>query len=132
MYKSASGAGANSIPRGHRTLHLTPAEVWNAQRHLNEYRPEAFESDGFIHCTDDALELIQVGNRYYRADRRQYLALTINCDLLRVPVLYEDAARIFPHIYGPLAMPAAERLQVVIRNPDGEFIGLETGPRRAE
>lgn len=124
MDNNTSRAGANAVPQGHRTLHLTPAVVWNAQRRSREYRPEAFELNWFIHCTDDVGELMNVGNRYYRDDSREYLALTINCNLLSATVIYEDPARMFPHIYGPLDTKAIERVQRVKRDPGGEFIGL--------
>ena len=117
-------AGVNVVGKGHRTLHLIPAEVWNRQRHLTVYVPEAFESDGFIHCTDDADELMNVGNRYYKGDTRDYVALTIACDVVQPPVIYEDQARMFPHIYGPLNVNAVERVQGVNRNTSGEFLGL--------
>ena len=46
-------------PGGH-TYHLTPEEVWTRQASAAEYLPEAFASDGFIHCTDGEVNLLPV------------------------------------------------------------------------
>ena len=119
-----ANAGAEAVPNGHRTLHLTPVEVWRAQEHLETYQPEAFQRDGFIHCTDDAVELVSVGNRYYRSDSREYVALTIACDKVRAPVDYEDQGKMFPHIYGFLDIRAVERVQPLQRNSDGQFLAV--------
>jgi uncharacterized protein (DUF952 family) len=124
--RSTSNAEAGAVASGHRTLHLTPAEVWRGQQDQPAYRPEAFEADGFIHCTDDALELLKVGNRYYRDDPRPYVALTVNCDLLTAPVIYEDPARMYPHIYGPLDRKAVELVQAVRRDQEGMFVAIES------
>lgn len=95
------------------------------QEQQDEYRPEASDTDGFIHCTDDMDELLSVGNRYYQSDSRDYVALTVNCDLLTVPVRYEDPGRKFPHIYGPLNVNAIERVQRMRRTASGIFIAIE-------
>jgi uncharacterized protein (DUF952 family) len=124
--QNPSNAEAGAVASGHRTLHLTPTEVWRGQQDQPAYRPEAFAADGFIHCTDDAEELMNAGNRYYREDPRPYIALTINCDLLTAPVIYEDAARIYPHIYGLLDTKAVERAQAVRRDGKGAFVAVES------
>jgi uncharacterized protein (DUF952 family) len=118
-------AATGAVPSGLRTLHLTPQEVWSAQKHLRFYYPEAFASDGFIHCTDDVNELMNVGNRYYRSDLRSYVVLTINCELLTAPAIYEDPDRLFPHIYGPLDTAAVERVQSVTRDTTGKFQAIQ-------
>jgi uncharacterized protein len=117
--------GTKAVPSGHRTLHLTPLEVWRAQQFLESYQPEAFEVDGFIHCTDDMDELMSVGNRFYGSDLRKYVALTINCDRVSVPVIYEDIDQKFPHIYGPLDIRAIERVRPVQRDSEGRFLAVE-------
>jgi uncharacterized protein (DUF952 family) len=83
------------------TFHLTPRPCWDADDPAAPYAPEAFAHDGFIHCTDGAERVIDVGNRYYREDPRPFVALLI--DIL-APVrrgAVRDPERVYPHIYGP-------------------------------
>jgi len=125
METKGSAGETNAGDKDHRTLHLTSLEVWKHQAQQADYRPEGFDSDGFIHCTDDLDELLSVGNRYYQSDSREYVALTINCDLLTVPVRYEDPDHKFPHIYGALNVSAVERVQRVHRTARGFFVGFK-------
>lgn len=104
--------------------HLVPEEVWQARSQGTEYLPEAYEADGFIHCTDGETEVIAVGNRYYTADARSYIVLSISRDRLTAQVKYEDPARIFPHIYGPLNLDAVVAVRPVIRRADGTFLAI--------
>jgi uncharacterized protein (DUF952 family) len=115
------------LPAGHPpiTFHLTPLDVWLAQAGSPQYLPEAFERDGFIHCTDAAEELMAVGNRYYQADRRDYVALSIARDRISSPVRHEDVGRIYPHIYGPLNVDAVVAVRAVRRAADGAFLGID-------
>jgi uncharacterized protein (DUF952 family) len=34
------------------TYHLVATDVWESQRGEDIYVPEAFDQDGFVHCTD--------------------------------------------------------------------------------
>ena len=106
------------------TYHLAPRDVWQAQASATEYLPEAYEVDGFIHCTDGEAEVINVGNRYYQGDTRDYVVLTIDRDRVRAPVRYEDPGRIYPHIYGPLNLDAVIEIRPARRDPDGRFIAI--------
>lgn len=115
------GAGQDYPPI---TFHLVPREVWDARSSGSEYVPEACEADGFIHCTDGEQEVIAVGNRYYRGDRRAYVVLSIARARLTAPVKYEDPARNFPHIYGPLNLDAVVDVRPIRRAADGTFLGI--------
>jgi uncharacterized protein (DUF952 family) len=106
----------------HTTLHLTPKEVWERQSGDSEYLPEAYEADGFIHCTDGDENLLHVANLFYRLDAREFVVLTIDVDRLTSEVRYEDPDRIYPHIYGPLNTNAVVGLRNVDRSEDGAFI----------
>jgi uncharacterized protein (DUF952 family) len=106
------------------TYHLVPEEVWRARSKSFAYLPEAYEADGFIHCTDGETEVIAVGNRYYTGDPRDYVVLTISREKLASPVKYEDPARIFPHIYGPLNLDAVVDVRPVLRDEDGTFLAI--------
>jgi uncharacterized protein (DUF952 family) len=106
------------------TFHLVPEDVWRARSTRTEYLPEAYEADGFIHCTDGEDEVISVGNRYYTSDARPYVVLTISRERLTSPVKYEDPAGIFPHIYGPLNLDAVVEERPVLRDADGTFLAI--------
>ncbi len=107
------------------THHLTPEEVWTRQADGATYVPEAYDADGFIHCTDGEANLLKVGSQFYAADRRPYLVLDIVLDRLASPVRYEDPARIFPHIYGPLNREAVVNVRRAVRLADGTFAAVE-------
>jgi len=107
------------------TYHLVAAAYWLAQPDGAGYVPEAFADDGFIHCTDGASNLIDTANRYYRDDPREFVALVIDLSKARAEVRYEDDARIYPHIYGPLNRDAVIRVAAVTRDRDGTFVAVE-------
>jgi uncharacterized protein (DUF952 family) len=106
------------------TYHLTPAAVWEAQARAATYRPEGYDSEGFIHCTDGESHLLAVGDRYYRGDRRDYVVLSIARERITAPVKYEDPERNYPHIYGPLNTDAVVAVRPVVRDADGAFVAI--------
>ena len=100
-------------------------EVWERQAGDEKYLPEAYGADGFIHCTDGDENLLQVANRYYRLDQREFVVLSINMQRLTSEVKYEDPDQIYPHIYGPLNTSAVLGLRKVERSEDGAFIRFQ-------
>ena len=116
------------------TFHLTPRPCWDAGDPAAPYVPETFEQDGFIHCTDGAERVIDVGNRYCREDPRPFVALLIDISRLSAEVWYEDPERVYPHIYGPLNRDAIVAVIPVKRDYAGGFIRLadRTPPNAAQ
>lgn len=112
-----------SIATG-KTFHLTTVDVWAAQEKLRRYRPQQFDDDGFIHCTDGEENLVAVGNRYYRNDPRSFLALEIDLSRVISPACYEDVGRVYPHIYGPLEVSSVISVRRVARADDGTFLAV--------
>ena len=108
-----------------QTFHLVPLEYWRVCDAARTYLPESFDAEGFIHCTDDAKELVAVGNRYYAADRRVYVALVIDKARVKADIRYEDPARVYPHIYGPLNRDAIMRVIPAPRDTDGRFLPVK-------
>jgi uncharacterized protein (DUF952 family) len=108
------------------TLHLTPLGVWESQRDAAAYRPEPFEREGFIHCTDGEERMLEVGNRYYAADPRPFCVLEIDRTALIAPVIYEDPEQVYPHIYGPLNTEAVRSVRHVERDGGGRFVRFGT------
>jgi uncharacterized protein (DUF952 family) len=117
---------SDEFPPGATTLHLLPVEAWSTAQDLPTYVPAAYATDGFVHCTNGDEELVAVGNRYYRNDPRPYLALTIAIDKLTSPVRYDDANRVFPHIYGPINREAIVAARAVNRSAEGSFLSISS------
>ena len=105
-------------------LHLTPVKVWERQRAKATYLPEAYDADGFIHCTLGDDLVVAVGNRYYRDDPRPYVVLDIDPVRLNSEVRFEDPDAVYPHIYGPLDTSAVTGLCQIVRDETGTFIRL--------
>jgi uncharacterized protein (DUF952 family) len=102
-------------------FHLVPGEYYRDTDASAPYVSQGFADEGFIHCTEGAENVAAVGNRYYRDDKRMYVALVIDKAAVQAEIRYEDAARIYPHIYGALNRDAIVRVVPVLRGPDGAF-----------
>jgi uncharacterized protein (DUF952 family) len=83
-----------------------------------------------VHLTHELESVVEVSNRYYRADPRPYLLLTIDLDQLSATVRYDDPERAYPHVYGPLDRVAIVAVARVRRGSGGRFLGVEL-PERA-
>ncbi len=103
------------------SYHLTPAEHWDAQKKASHYAPETFAEEGFVHCTDGEAALIETANRYYRVDGREFVVLEIDLGRVGARVIYEDEARIYPHVYGEIDVTAVVSVRRVERGDDGLF-----------
>jgi uncharacterized protein (DUF952 family) len=107
------------------TYHLVPEPVWETFRQRDTYVPEAYDADGFIHCTNGLDRLLEVGNMFYQNDQRSYLALALRVDRIALEVHYDDAEGAFPHIYGPLNSDAVVGQFKVMRGKDGSFTAYD-------
>jgi uncharacterized protein (DUF952 family) len=105
------------------TLHLVPADVWGGRDPAAPYLPAAYEADGFIHCTDGDAEMTAVANRFYRADPRPFLLLTLDLDRTGSPWRFDEPGSPYPHIYGPVDPAAVLEVRRMVRGPDGAFAG---------
>lgn len=106
------------------TFHLVPDEVWVIADAAVPYEATSLETEGFIHCTDGTEPLGVTFDRYYAADPRPFLALTLDLDALEVPWRYDVVGSPYPHIYGPIDRRAIRAVSRVERQPDGQFAGL--------
>lgn len=111
-------------PASGLTWHLSPEAHWAAHAGKSSYTPERFAEEGFIHCTDGDERLIEVGNRYYTADPRPFLALQVDLDAAGSPAIYEDPEQVYPHIYGELDTAAVRQVRRILRAGDGTFVGI--------
>ena len=106
------------------TFHLVPAAVWAATDRAGPYEASSLASEGFIHCTDGVSALGETFDRYYAADPRVFLALTLDLDALDVPWRYDVEGSPYPHIYGSIERSAIVGISRVDRSADGRFAGL--------
>ncbi len=110
------------------TFHLSPREIWTAAAAGFDaglgYEAASLLSEGFIHCTDGLDALGATFDRYYAADPRAFVAVTVDLDALDVPWRYDVAGSPYPHIYGAIPEAAVIGAQAVVRGADGRFDGL--------
>lgn len=106
------------------TYHLVPVGVWERARDAETYVPEAFNAEGFIHCTNGTDQLVAVANLFYANDSREFLVLALDVTKIQADVRYDDPGLLFPHIYGPLNTSAVIGELPVSRSSDGTFLAI--------
>jgi uncharacterized protein (DUF952 family) len=109
-----------------RTFHLVPADEWAATDPEVRYESTSLAAEGFIHCTDGVDALGVTFDRFYAADPRAFLVLTLDLEALDVPWRYDVPDSPYPHIYGSIRRPAVLAVSRVERDPDGRFASLTT------
>ncbi|MBM3130184.1 MAG: DUF952 domain-containing protein [Chloroflexi bacterium] len=107
------------------TYHLVPQTYFDALDPNTDYVPRDFACEGFIHCTDGADEMARTANRYYKANAEPHYYLYIYKARVRAPIRYDDAARVYPHIYGALNRDAIVAVRAARRATDGTFFAPE-------
>ena len=89
--------------------------------------PAAYAEDGFVHCTDGDDEMVAVANRFYAADPRPFLLLTLDLERTGSPWRFDDPERRYPHVYGPIDPASVVEVRRMARTDDGP----SRVPRRA-
>lgn len=112
-------------------------EVTNFQKQIAEkgvYYPPTYEQDGFVHCSGDPRQLIDIGNAFYKNDTGNWVCMSLWVHKL-TDVRFEAPAPVagvtraadtnstikFPHIYGPITKESVGTVYNVIRSADGAF-----------
>jgi uncharacterized protein (DUF952 family) len=108
------------------TLHLVPEAVWDAHDPSAPYLPAAYADDGFVHCTDGDERMVEVANRFYRADPRPFLLLTLDLERTGSPWQFDDPGQVYPHVYGPIDPASVTEVRRFARAADGTFTGIAT------
>lgn len=109
------------------TYHLTPAAWWNEADPRVPLGAPSLATEGFIHCTTGAAEMVATANRHYRDDPRDFVVLTLDLDRLTSPSRAEDPAGIYPHVYGPIDRAAIVEVRPMPRDADGAFLPFDEG-----
>src|SRR5262245_27320222 len=116
------GVSMQTMHKGHVARHMLPAEDWDRARTASEVRAGSLAAEGFIPRTGPSREPVAVGNRDYAGDPRPYVALLVDLGRVTAPWRYDDAARIYPHIYGPLNLDAVVGVVRLPRDGGGQFL----------
>ncbi len=107
------------------TFHLVPQAYFDSLDPRADYAPRDFAREGFIHCTDGAEEMARTANRFYQSNPEPHYYLYIDKARVRAPIRYDDAARLYPHIYGALNRDAIVAVRQARRQRDGTFLAPE-------
>ena len=108
------------------TYHLTPRTWWDTADPDAPLRSPSLDTEGFIHCTDGAAEMVATANGHYAAVPGAFVVLTVDLDLITSPWRVEDPGRIYPHIFGPIDRAAIVAVVAAPRGADGTFLPFET------
>lgn len=106
--------------------HLALAGDWEGAQAEGRYRVSTrgatLDDVGFVH-TCFAGQLPGVASRYYADVTGPLVLLTIDPDLLGVPVALErvDGGELFPHVCGPLDVAAVVQVRPLHRDADGRL-----------
>ena len=108
-------------------FHLTKQTDWESRNPNEGYVAPSLESEGFIHCSEDEAQLLEVAHRLF-AGETGLLALEVDTDLLTSPLKREPSrsGTIYPHIYGAIDLNAVTGTRRVLAGTDGAFY-LEGG-----
>jgi uncharacterized protein (DUF952 family) len=104
-------------------FHLALPDDWAAAFADGEYRMSTrgmtLDDVGYIHCS--TREQVEATANGFYGDLDQLVVLTIDPALVPSPIVHEPPApgvdALFPHIYGPLPVPAVNQAAMWLRQP---------------
>jgi uncharacterized protein (DUF952 family) len=110
------------------------ADAWRAWAGAGSCAPVSLATEGFVHCTAGDELMLAVANAVFGVQPGDFVAVTIDADLLTSDVRWEPPAHpdgraggpgdpLFPHVYGPLEGGAVTGVRRVRRDGDGRFVG---------
>ncbi len=109
-----------SVERSQLVLHLCPQRDWLAARGSGSYTTASLTEQGFIHCSLPG-QILGVANRFYGAVSDLVL-LWIDPEKLSSPLRWESSdGDTFPHMYGPVDLPAVLSVSRLVPDTDGVF-----------
>jgi uncharacterized protein (DUF952 family)/ubiquinone/menaquinone biosynthesis C-methylase UbiE len=108
-------------------FHVTTERDWSAARSAGEYRRSTrgvtLEEEGFVHCSD-ASQVERIANTVYEDFGGWLVVLEIRTDALDADVRYETpdgGGELFPHVYGPVPIPAVVAVTTLRRDSAGRW-----------
>jgi uncharacterized protein (DUF952 family) len=111
-------------------LHICASPDWQLARRRGEHRPDSLDEVGYVHLsTPEQVHL--PANRLYRG-RDDLVLLHIDPTRLAAPVRWEPglpadpAAKVFPHLYGPLPVTAVIGVTEYRPGPNGLFEPIQS------
>ena len=104
------------------TFHIVPAEVWTASDPARPYAAASLVSEGFIHCTDGEAALLETAARHFGDDPRDLVVLTIDLERTGSPWRIDDAAGLYPHVFGTIDRAAILDVMPLRRDASGRPI----------
>ncbi|MCC6147362.1 MAG: DUF952 domain-containing protein [Anaerolineaceae bacterium] len=102
--------------------HITTKETWQGAQPGGWYKPPAYATDKFIHCST-LQQVVPVAERLY-AGQTGLVLLQIWTNRLAGRLVYENlegGAVLYPHIYGALNLDAVSQVVPFQPGPDGHF-----------
>lgn len=115
-----------------RVLHLAPTDLWARAVEVGSYRGSTRDLDlahvGFVHASTAEQLPVVVAGLYADVSLEQHVVLVIDaptCDASGSPVRWEvpdDSVQRFPHIYGPVPVPAVVAALPISRGAEGRII----------
>lgn len=106
-------------------LHIIGRADWAAAERTGELRPPSLAEQGFVHCADRGT--VHLPAQAFYAGRSDLVLLVIDPARLAVPVRWEPAdppapgAPWFPHVYGPVPVPAVVDVLPFAPDATGRF-----------
>ena len=107
------------------TYHLAPRDSWQAAAPEAPLVAPSLAADGFIHCTNGPANMVETANRHFRDDPRAFVILSIDLDLVTSPWRFEDAGRLYPHVFGPIDRAAILGAIDAPRDRNGVFLRFD-------
>ena len=106
-------------------MHFCPREQWEAAIAAGRYEGDTLSTVGFIHCSPPSL--VHLPANTLARGRTDLVLLEIDEAVLPEPPRYEPGdpadpdAPLFPHVYGPIPVPAVVAVHDFPPSADGTF-----------
>ncbi len=100
--------------------HITALTDWQHAQDEGSYQADSLKTEGFIHCSKRE-QVEATADRYYHGTHGLVL-LSIDSDRVLPEIRFEEShGEEFPHIYGPLNLPAVVAVTPFEPDADGSF-----------
>lgn len=108
-------------------FHIVSKREWQDAMRAGSYEPASIRTEGFVHCSTRS-QTADTANRFFRG-RRDLVLLCIEPERLTAKLRFEAPAdpadpraqERFPHVYGPIDLPAVEQALEFPCDAEGTF-----------